>query len=211
VTTPSSDAVPAPERPDSTKLSAWQRWELGSLDTPSAASASQVANARAEAYAMAQREGHAAGYVAGIAQAASERARLTELIERLSVCAADHEQRLCDEVLDLALVLARQLVGEALSVRREFVLPVVSAALKQLPQSTQRVELFVNPADLALVEAHVSEIETGARCRISGNATIAPGGCKVETEQCEIDMTSPTRWRRLLALLGRSDDWIEPV
>ncbi|HVO86986.1 MAG TPA: FliH/SctL family protein [Casimicrobiaceae bacterium] len=211
MTTPSSDAVPTPERPATSKLSAWQRWELGSLETPAATNANEAASERAQAYHAAQREGHAAGYAEGIAQAAGERARLTELIGRLSVCAADHEQRLCDEVLDLALVLARQLVGEALSVRREFVLPVVSAALKQLPQSTQRVELHVNPADLALVETHVRDSETGARCRISGDSTIAPGGCKVETEQCEIDMTSPTRWRRLLAILGRSDDWIEPV
>jgi flagellar assembly protein FliH len=210
VTTPSSESTPTAERPAPAKLSAWQRWELGSLETTVPGSV-DTANARADALAAAQREGHAAGYAAGLAQAAAERTRLAELVERLSVCAADHEQRLCDEVLDLALVLARQLVGEALSVRREFVLPVVSAALKQLPQSTQRIELYVNPADLPLVQAHVGESDSAARCRISGDPTIAPGGCKLETEQCEIDMTSPTRWRRLLALLGRSDDWIEPV
>jgi flagellar assembly protein FliH len=39
---------------------------------------------------------------------------------------------------------------------------------------------------------------------------VAPGGCRVDTEQCEIDATLPTRWRRLLAGLGRSDDWLEP-
>ena len=52
-----------------------------------------------------------------------------------------------------ALLLARQMVGEALSVKRDLLLPVVSAALRQLPQTTQRVEIVVHPSDLALVQA----------------------------------------------------------
>ena len=58
-------------------------------------------------------------------QAATERARLSSV---LLATLGDMRRRttsssLCDEVLDLALVLARQLVGEALAVRRELVLP----------------------------------------------------------------------------------------
>ena len=214
MTTPSSDApagAPAPaERTPAAKLSAWQRWEMASLAPPPSSAAEQAAQVEA-ARAKGESEGFAAGYAAGHAQAAGERARLGELVANLSGCASDHEQRLCDEVLDLALVLARQLVGEALAVRRELVLPVVSAALKQLPQSTQRVELVLNPVDVTLVEGSLGDLDLGSRCRVSANSSIAPGGCRVETEQCEIDMTSTTRWRRLLALFGRSDDWLEPA
>jgi len=40
---------------------------------------------------------------------------------------------------------------------------------------------------------------------------ISSEGCRLETEQMEVDATVPSRWRRLLANLGRSDDWLEPA
>jgi flagellar assembly protein FliH len=192
------------------RMSAYRRWELASLAVPVvdvAADAQALANARANA----AREGREAGYAAGFAAAEAERAELAVVLAKLGSAAGDHEQRLCDEVLDLALVLARALVGEALAVRREFILPIVSAALKQLPQSTQRVEVALNPSDVSLVRTFLGEGDFGNRCQLLPDASIAPGGCRVETEQSEIDVTIPSRWRRLLAALGRSDDWLEPV
>lgn len=199
---------------DRTRLTAYHRWEMASL-APSADRAAAGAPVDpallAAARAAAQVEGRDAGYAAGLAAAAAEGARLATLLGKLASSAADHEQRLVDEVLDLALVLARQLVGEALAVRREFILPVVSAALKQLPQSTQRVEIALNPDDVAVVRTFLGDQSFGTRCQLVPDASIAPGGCRVETEQSEIDVTVPSRWRRLLAALGRSDDWLEPV
>jgi flagellar assembly protein FliH len=195
--------------------SAYQRWELASLaPTPAARNAGGQSASAAEQHAKVEQaiiEGRAAGYAAGIATAAAERARLATLISTLNESVGEHEQRLADEVLDMALVLARQLVGEALAVRREFILPVVSAALRQLPQSTQRVELRLNPADAALVRSLLESDALGARCQIVDDTSIAPGGCRIETEQCDLDVTVPSRWRRLLANLGRSDDWLEPA
>ena len=218
MTTSSSDAAsPAAARPAAAaapreRLSAYHRWELASLAAPAPASAAAPdPKLLAAARAAAEREGREAGYAAGLAAASAERAQMAALLVKLSAAAGDHEQRLVDEVLDLALVLARQLVGEALSVRREFILPIVSAALKQLPQSTQRVELTLNPSDLDLVGKFVATTELGPRCQLRGDPSIAPGGCTVETEQCEVDVTVPSRWRRLLAGLGRSDDWVEPA
>jgi len=192
-------------------MSAYRRWELASLTDKPSGPAVPDAQVLAVARAAAEREGRDAGYAAGLASAQAERAQLAMLLDKLTSAAGDHEQRLCDEVLDLALVLARQLVGEALAVRREFILPIVSAALKQLPQSTQRVELVLNPGDVELVRTFLGDGEFANRCQILPDGSIAPGGCLVETEQSEIDVTIPSRWRRLLAALGRSDDWLEPV
>ena len=194
------------------RQSAYQRWELASL-APTA-NASDPRGPSREQQAQIERaivEGRAAGYAAGIAAAAAERARLATLLATLSESVGDHEQRLADEVLDLTLVLARQIVGEALAVRREFIQPVVSAALRQLPQSTQRVELKLNPADAALVRSLLESEPLGSRCQVVDDTSIAPGGCRIETEQCDLDVTVPSRWRRLLANLGRSDDWLEPA
>ena len=206
MTTSSSDLV------DRQRLSAWHRWELASLAQPAETAIAQPdPEALAAVCAAAEREGREAGYAAGLAAASTERAALAALLVRVSAAVGDHEQRLVDEVLDLALVLARQLVGEALAVRRELLLPIVSAALKQLPQSLQRIELRVNPGDLELLRGFLGTVDSGSRCQLVADPSIAPGGCLVETEQCAIDVTVPTRWRRLLAALGRSDDWLEPA
>ena len=195
------------------RLSAWERWELASLAAAPAKNdaAAVAADALAAERARAMAEGQATGYAQGRAQAATEQAQLAALVRSLTACVADHEQRLVDEVLDLALVIARQMVGEALAVKREFLLPIVSAALRQLPQNTQRVEIFVNPADLAVVSEHVAGEPLSDRCRFVAHSTIAPGGCRIETEQCEVDATVGSRWKRLLASLGRTGEWIEPA
>ena len=198
---PSSDAVARESQ------SAWQRWELAALEPAPAHDAATGTPLRDALEA----EARAAGYAAGMAAAASDRARLTALVASLGEHAGRHQQALCDEVLDLALVLARQLVGQALEVRRELVRPIVAAALAQLPQATQRIELRLNPSDVVLVEPLVAEPHGGARLAVVGDVLIAPGGCEIETEQCSVDATMPTRWRQLLANLGRTDDWLEPL
>jgi len=206
---PSSEPVPREQQ------SAWQRWEMTPFDgarPPSGSTALTQLQAEATVIrAQAAAAGQAAGYAAGFAAASSERRQLQSLLALLATTAADHEQRIVDEVLDLALVLARQIVGEALAVRRDLLLPVVSAALNQLPQSTQRIQLYLNPADIVIVEKFLAGEAAGPSCALIPDATIAPGGCRVETEQCSLDATTPTRWRRLLAGLGRSDDWLEPA
>lgn len=212
--------MPSSEIISRERLSAWQRWELGALsggasvanypaqaDTAATGGQNQLALETANAMA----EARAAGYAEGREQAAAEHARLAVLVHALSQGVGDHEQRLADEVLDLALLLARQMVGEALTVRREFLLPAVSAALRQLPHATMRIEIVLNPSDLPLVQAFIGAEPLGDRCHLSAHPAMAPGGCRIETEQCEVDATVPSRWKRLLAALGRSNEWLEPL
>ncbi len=217
MTISSSDLVPKEQ------LSAYQRWELASLQddaVAAAAAASTERTAEVEAQvqagvdaarAEAHDEGYAAGYAAGITAAADTQQKLESLLAHLADRADERRQHLLDEVLDLALVLGRQIVGEALAVRREFVLPVVSAALKQLPQANQRIQVLLNPSDVDLVGAFLASEQFPPSIQLVPDVTVAPGGCRVETEQMEVDATVPSRWRRLLANLGRSDDWLEPA
>jgi len=216
VTTSLSDLIPKEQ------LSAYQRWELASLQDgdngtdvngvePSAANDALIEREVAAAREQGLAEGIEAGFQAGLARAEAERERMQGLLATLSDHAGAHEQRLLDEVLDFALLLARQLVGEALAVRRELVLPVVSAALKQLPQASQQVQLMLNPSDVEMVKRFLADEPLPQRFQLVADIAVAPGGCRIETEHCEVDATLPSRWRRLLANLGRSDDWIEPV
>jgi flagellar assembly protein FliH len=190
------------------RMSAWQRWELASLAPPTH---DAVATAQAEINAArthAEAEGRREGLVAGRAQAATEREQLRALLAALDVAARQHHQQVADDLLDLALVIAQQLVGAALDVRRELVLPVLAQALKSLPAGTQRIAVALNPRDVALVEAFLHSDPTAPDCRLVADAAIEAGGCRVDADVATIDGTMTTRWRRILAALGRPDDWL---
>jgi flagellar assembly protein FliH len=204
-----SDTLPRSQQ------SAWQRWELASLGAeseprldPATAARLEAERQAAELAAAVRAEAHAQGYAAGLAAARDAHERLAALLATLGDHAARHEQKLADEVLDLALALARQLVGGALEVRRELILPIVAAALRQLPQSTQRVQLRVHPSDLALIRERLPAEPDGPRVTLVGDPAIAAGGCQIDTDHASLDATLPTRLQRLLAGLGRADDWL---
>ena len=196
--------------------SAWQRWELASLGTQEVVTADPEVAARAIAEQQAARvleearnAGRAQGYVDGMAQAAGHVAALERLLSSLGEHAARHEQQLADEVLDLALLFARQLVGQAVNARRELVLPIVASALSQLPQATRQIELRLDPADVALVRSVIPADHPGPPLSIVPDPKVGAGGCVVETDQASVDATVASRWRRLLATLGRTDDWLD--
>ena len=209
-----SDLVPKAE------LSAYQRWELGSLadsantqhdgghGVDSAMDCGRQADVVRE---EARRNGHAEGYAAGMILAQETRARLAALLASMSENGSEHRQQVLDEVLSFSLLLAQRMLGKALSIRRELVLPVVGAALSELPQMNQSVQVMLNPADLELVREFLAAEPTPVACTLLADVAIAPGGCRIVTERCEVDATLQTRWRRVLATLGCDDEWLEPV
>ena len=207
-----------PEALPRAQQSAWQRWELASLGADAEARVDPLSAARlaaeqraAETLARIEAEGHARGYAAGMAAAQAEVVELQRLLATLGEHVAQHEQQLADEVLDLALVLARQMVGQALAAKRELVLPIVATALSQLPQATRHIELHLNPADVALVRSVIPADHSGPPVALVADPGVAPGGCIADTEQASVDATTTSRWKRLVASLGRSDDWLEPL
>jgi len=206
-----SDLVPKAE------LSAYQRWELGSLADMSNTrhdgdrgvdAALKSRDDAAVAKEEARKHGHAEGYAAGMVQAEEMRTRLATLLASMSEVAGEHRQQLLDEVLNFSLLLAREIVGETVAVRREVVLPVVSAALRELPQLSQSVQVLLNPDEVELVRGFLAAEPTPVGYTLLADATIARGGCRIVTERCEVDATLQTRWRRVLANLGCTDEWL---
>jgi flagellar assembly protein FliH len=205
------------------QLSAYERWEIGSLLEPRGKAGGDARRANdpaAETPATTtelQRitaEAHKAGYAAGLkegrARAEQEIQRLMRAAEQAESLIANEGEQFAAEMLDLALDLARQMVRTELKVRRESLLAVVREALDCLPHGASGAQLVMNPADVELVRGHVGEELKAGAIRLVEDHRIEPGGCRIVSPACEVDATLATRWKRLVATLGVDHNWLEP-
>ena len=142
-------------------------------------------------------DGRKEGYAAGKAEADRLVARIHTMLERVQ----DRRRQIIDEteqqIVDLALLVARKVVKVLVTTdREEIVRANVSAALRKV-RSRGVVTIKVNLADLDVTTEHKEEfmrlIETTATgsgevdLHIHEDSSIDPGGCVVETDFGEID------------------------
>ena len=113
------------------------------------------------------------------------------------------QTRHADRVVDLALVMARQIVRRELAVKRELILPLVHEALDQLREAPGPATLQLDPLDAVLVGERLAPVLAQRQISVSPDPGIEPGGCRLVGNDAEVDATLQTRWQRLLAAMGR--------
>ncbi len=188
--------------------SAFERWEgLEAVDeTDREAEARQRIQL---AYEDARRQGYEAGLEQGRSESGQETRRLRQLAESLDGALDSLDFRLADEVLNLALDVARQVIAGELGARPERILDVVRLALRQMAETTREAYLLLNPEDAQLVRPILNELLDKNRLRIVEDARIVRGGCLIETPQGDLDATLQTRWRQVISVLGSNRNWLE--
>jgi flagellar assembly protein FliH len=194
-------------------MTAWERWELSSLDAepppPSASTeAEPVPPDRAEIEricAEARQEGYEDGYAAGQAAARQEAVRLAKAADGMAQALAELDQQVADELLALAIEIARQVVRSEIAAHPDSIIGVVHEALAQLPH--QHATIYLHPEDASLVRSYAGDQLTHAGHRILEDAKLKPGDCLLESGSSQIDASLPTRWRRVIENVGFIDAW----
>jgi flagellar assembly protein FliH len=178
-----------------------------SVSGEAAANTAELARTREQAY----REGVAAGRQEAQAALAAERAALKALIAGVNELIHDFEQTLAGDVLSVGLELAKQIVRSALRVKPDLVMAVVREAISSLPGLSEHTVLLLHPADAALVRKGLEDDPAVATLpwKIVEDPHIERGGCRLETPTTEVDAALETRWRRVVASLGRDESWID--
>lgn len=204
---------------DEGKLSAWERWELASFDpqqpavaTPAAPAAVPVATGPTPEELDAIRrqardEGYQAGYEQGQAAAREEAKRLGRAADRLQQSLAEMDQQVADELLALAMEIARQVVRREIAARPEAILDVVREALVQLPH--QHAVIYLHPEDASLVRSYLGDSLAHSGHRLLEEPRLNRGDCLLEAGGSQLDATVATRWRRVLENLGLESAWID--
>jgi len=207
------------------KLTAWERWELAEFDggaprkpiaaakptgpepveptvpMPTAAEVEQILR-------QAQDQGYQTGYREGQAKAQNEATRLGQAAAKLEAAMAGLDSEVADELLNLALELARQVVRHEIGAQPDALLDVVREALAQLPH--QHASIYLHPDDASLLRSYLGDQLTHAGHRILEDSALARGDCVLEAGGSHLDATVATRWRRVLASLGLDGAWTPP-
>ncbi|MDD5296444.1 MAG: flagellar assembly protein FliH [Rhodocyclaceae bacterium] len=214
------------------KMTAWQRWELADFSEkpapPVVAPPAPVAEAPPPApepeppqpeyklptleeieqiHQQAHKDGYAAGYEEGTARVRMEAMRLSSLSENLDQAFANLDKDIAEELLALALEIARQVIRQDIAAKPEVLLTVIKEALLQLPH--QHAAIYLHPEDANLVKNYIGEQLSHAGHRILEEPGLERGGCRVEAAGSQIDGTLETRWRRVLESIGLKGEWIE--
>ncbi|MBX9916241.1 MAG: flagellar assembly protein FliH [Nitrosomonas sp.] len=221
------------------KLSAYQRWEMDSFEAadmpqeareidaesglqpddepqvalPSEEVAAVFQNAKDEGYVAGLQEGHAAGYAEGRsmaeAEVKTEVAHIQALLHKLDQDLHDIDQHVANDLLELALALAKKIVTEALKLQPELIIPIVQEAIRNLPSTVQNPRLFLHPEDAKLVLAHLSGQLEQDHWSIREDEQLSRGGCRIEASGSEVNGSLEVRWQRVLSAIGQQDAWLD--
>lgn len=207
--------------------SAYQRWEMHSFGDerpstvakrpppPEPPTEEDLAAIRDQASMAGFEAGKEAGYADGLAlgraEAAEELVHLKAAALAFSGALTAADETIANDMLELALQLARGMLRSALEVKPALILPIVREAIGQLTVPQQPALLMLHPQDAAIVmDAIGEELEKGG-WRVVQDANVGRGGCKVDTASNQIDAQAATRWQRLTTALGRNHvEWLGP-
>ncbi len=208
------------------QLTAFQRWELASFDPvpefkkapvarPSVAlitaaemEAIELGKIKQQAYDEGYAAGHQAGYAAGMQQAQHETTQLQTLLQNLQIALTQIDEQLAQSLLDLSLEIAHKMVIEALQIKPEIILKIVSTAISGLPHFNQNAHLILHPEDAERVRKQMGEQLTQAGWKIFTDAQIEIGGCRVETAHSNVDATNQARWQHAVESIGQNKSWL---
>lgn len=207
-------------------LTAYQRWELLGFDDKPAAPAGPEERlpmalptaeeleqmhqqAAQEGFRIGHEEGYKAGYEAGKAAAARVAAQLAGLAEALDQEQLSQDKEIAEELLDLALAVARQMVRTTLQVKRGVVLELVREALGALPSLTGHLRILAHPDDVEPLREFMDAEHGHFSFKVVADGRIERGGFRIEAAHGEVDAQLPVRWREIVDCLGSDAEWLE--
>ncbi|PRC90779.1 flagellar assembly protein FliH [Solimicrobium silvestre] len=209
------------------KLSAYQRWEMTSFEentpenkkpgTDKAVVQITESNqkelddlkvsAQKEGFAKGFEEGHQVGLKTGQQEEQQELVAFKQISTQFNASLQQAEHLVAQEVLDLALDIAKAMLKNALTINPELIIPIIEQAIASLPSVQQPAQLFLNPKDAILVQAKIGAELSEAGWVIVPDAHLKIGDCRIETMKNQINASLSSRWQQIAEALGRENSW----
>ncbi len=173
----------------------------------------QIEQIQQEAREEGFRQGEAEGRREGAAAVQAEAEHLRQVLESLHPFVEGLDRRLEQELVTLAVTIARQLVRRELRTEPGQIVAAVREALAVLPSSDRSVRLHLHPEDARIVRdaLHLSDREQP--WKVIEDPTLSRGGAWLETDTSRVDATVESRLNAVIAEMWggeRRDDGRSP-
>ena len=180
-------------------------------EAPKVDVAAQVAAQLHAARQAGYQDGYRDGLVAldGFKQsfAAQTTAQIGTLLRSLADEFGGLQQDMARTLAISATHLARQIVRSELTSRPALIANVAQEAIDTLLLSAKHITLRVHPDDHPFVVQGAADVLAARGARLLADASMARGGCLVESDIGVIDASLEARWRRAAASLGCDEAW----
>ncbi|WP_028449302.1 FliH/SctL family protein [Chitinibacter tainanensis] len=150
---------------------------------------------------QAHEEGYQAGLAEGRAQAAAELQQLQNVLSNATAQLQAAEPALADSVLELALLVARQMVGEAMHENPKLRLAQIREALDLIPSPSNPSRLYLAPSDLDLLAQDLQFELPPDVWKIIPDEQLASGSCRIETPVTQLEYSLASRWEKITGVL----------
>jgi flagellar assembly protein FliH len=186
------------------QCAAWAPPEMqGACSAPPMVTASQLESLQKQAYQEGFASGQKDGYQAGERHFSAHIERLQQMMQTLHAPFAALDQQVEQEILLLVTALVKQLVRREIRMDPGQIIAVVREALASLPVAARGVRLHLHPEDAAVVQSNLSVSGDDRSWSIIEDPVLTRGGCKVVSENSQVDATLEARLAQLIArLLG---------
>ena len=146
-----------------------------------------------QAYDEAYQKGLADGVSAGEEQIRRRAARYDELLRALAEPFDQLDESVEKQLVELAIAVVKQLFRREIKVNPTHVIGVVREAIQLLPIASRNVRVHLHPDDASLVRDTLTPAEGEPAWLIVEDPLVTQGGCRVTTENSQIDATAEAR------------------
>lgn len=209
--------------PPKEKQTAYERWELASFSDPkpkakkqepskeeqiiSARVAQIYESVRKEAYTKGMQEGFNVGLEKAREYVEVERQSLVKVMRNFSDALEKSDELIADDVLSLALDIAKAMLKTKINVDPTTILPVVMDAIHYLPHVQKPARITVHHEDAQILRQYLAEELESQHWVVQEDVNIERGGCLVETGANQIDATNEVRWKRISEAFSKQNLW----
>lgn len=156
-----------------------------------------------EAYDNGFAEGRAAGMVAGQQIIQQQAEQFSQLIRSLAQPFEDLDDQVVNSLVDLSVMIARNIIRREIKTSPGQIVATVRETIALLPVGARDIRLILHPEDAAFVRETLSVSDEAESWRIVEEPTLTRGGCRVLTENSQIDASIETQVAAVVAqLLG---------
>ncbi len=164
----------------------------------------EVEQRRQQGYDEGFAKGRQEGLNAGQKNLNQQAQQLTQVVGQLAKPLADLDEEVVDELVMLAITIAKHMVRREIKTDPGEIVAVVREAVALLPTTSRSIKLSLHPEDVALLKESLSISEHGGWALVEDPA-LTRGGCRLETESAQLDASIETRLAAVVAKLMGGD------